>query len=266
MIMPADSTNLEIFWDKLSDWTCDNRIVLASKSWLLVSDWASENIWTTNPSFVPKYLSKEVSKIFSRILTQSPLEHSAGVKYRSSEPSHNSEESESMQIFLAEIEGCFSSGQIAAIASAIDLWEIEDQFVSILDFEYLVPLAFRPNGEIPVPREQLVHNYFRDSRIIIVGGKRTPEIANSILEVSGIDASSLVWFESDSGKPPRDLDKRLSDFCGKKSHLVMVWGKIGHATSKHVNDACDRVGYSLILPRRETRITDELISRAVGDA
>lgn len=252
------------FWEQFSIWCEDERLRLGEHAHALILSWCTETIWGTDRTSIPRPLEREITTTLGKIVSRPPISHDAPITEHTSQPTHVSHSPDLTTRLLSDIMGVCFHGNSLTVASLPHLWNPQGSSgtitteSSVTEFEFI----HTPNSETNREKNLAVREYFDGSRIFIVGGRRCQNTMSDLLTELGIDEKRIVWIESELNKSPNNLKKRLSSIKWESDHLVLVWGRVGHDSTDHVQKACSASGYTLVNARFVSQILTELQGRA----
>jgi len=258
------SVDLPAFWDSFVDWNEDERICLGFLSYQLVAEWCATTIWGSEKSAIPRFLERDLGRVFGTLLNRVPLTHGVEAEASSFAPPHEAPADLAMALF-ADLTSLLPLHQVS-IASSPSFWPASTEIVFSPASPLAIQLLFEPNQPTIPEKESLVRSQFLDKSILIIGGQRLERIEKAVHESTGVPSTSIRWLSSEPHRVPTHLDAVLDSFHPDTHHLVFVWGQVGHATFEKVQARAAATSYELIQARFASQIVDQIGERGARDA
>jgi hypothetical protein len=245
-------------WLEFVEWTTDVRLVTSPGVWSVLNEHYQSV--TANPSeHMPTGMSKVIHGAFLRILTRSPRSLDT---IDPTPTDFNASYAGGPRNKTALLAGTPSSGP-AELASRQEAWptKAEEEVVSALpQLQPAYRLHFEPNSPSRDEIRERRRKKMSGTRVLIVGGQRDNLFIQGLESETGINPGDVAWLASEKNKPPRDLDKRVTGAKQSGTILVVVTGKIGHASSGLVKRKCSTAKVPHLEVENVSDITAALIA------
>lgn len=263
LIVSTGASDLSAFWSRFSEWTADRRLILASHTYRAVIEWCSQEIWDSASTAIPEHLRREVTSQINRFMSRPPVDHPEPLADHPSHPLHIACGGTMGAPMMSDLIGLTTTRPVAGLGTSTEFWSHAEKTLDVDNLEKEILLIFKPNEPTAADIDAQIKTFYSGTTILIVGGKKDPKIISEVESVCGVPQKDVQWIESELNKSPRELPARLKAFSGVDSHIVFIYGRVGHDSFEHIQKAASKAKYQLIQPEHESRIVAEMTSRAI---
>lgn len=239
---------------RLLTWTADHRVKLGIRAWNHLAD-----LYSNGSLDVPRVLAKMAHEGIGTLLSRSPIKHSVHESTATAAPAYHGAKL-THTLLVDDLVGTSARDGELFLGTHESLWaETPTTVACVPPPPTDVAVHLEPNLPSLEERRAATALYFKDRRILIVGGQIEIRVVEAMTEQLGIPADRINWIASEKNKRARNLKATIGGLP-KRSIVVCVVGKVGHDVSGDVEKHSNRDGITLRVPRFASQIVDDLIT------
>lgn len=260
--LPARSAELAragTQWAPLVEWSSDPRVRLGLRVRDEVEVFYASTFCVESSDWCPRPLVRVLHEIFGRMLESTPLGAPDDAAPAEFSPPYAEARVGHRAALAGDVARAIATPGLA-IAAGVGSW---GPAVTSVDVGIAgvgpISLVRRPNEPSAAEIRSQRHARWSSGRCVIVGGQMDRGVVATLAAETGLPTSEIQWIASELHKPPRALDKRLGGFNRPNDIVVVLIGKIGHATSAVARATCGASGGVYLEVESGGHVVTELI-------
>ncbi|WP_141216523.1 hypothetical protein [Rhodococcus sp. 14-2483-1-1] len=263
LVIPSKESDATAkFWLRIAEWENLRNISLGYATFEAATEFYGNSLLPNPHAWIPSGMTKSVHRVFSRLLSRTGNAAAANPL------------AEGIRIIGNYIPNNFASLLTSDIAHHSDFPEVHMASDTThwsppheirLEISPGPPSVLNLYFDVDKPTKadalDLVHEYFKERSILIVGGQVEFRILERAHEICGIGADQIQWSASEKSKKAAGVESKIRGLSSS-AIIVCLTGKIDHSTYYLMKKTCGRIGNTLHVVESPTGLIELLCSVA----